>query len=78
MLIADSVIDWGALLDVIWISAVAGVAIATMLGLGIASSLRAQESGGGTAFALKGVTVVSVIFVAAALVLGIYYLTDKS
>jgi hypothetical protein len=78
MLIADSVIDWGALLDVIWISAVAGVAIATVLGLGIASSLRAQDTSGGTAFALKGVTVVSVIFVAAALVLGIYYLTDKS
>jgi UPF0716 family protein affecting phage T7 exclusion len=77
-LIADSVIDWGALLDVIVISAVAGLAIATVLGLGVVSSLRAQDETGGTAFALKGVTVVSVIFVAAAVVVGIYYITDKS
>ena len=40
MIIADSVIDWGALWQVIWISAVAGIAIATVLGVGIVASLH--------------------------------------
>jgi hypothetical protein len=70
-------IDWGALFQVIYISAIAGLAIATVLGVGIASSLRAEDHQGGSALALKGVTVVSVIFVAAAVVVGIYFIADK-
>ena len=70
-------VDWDALLQVIWISAVAGIAIATVLGVGIASSLRSQDHTGGSALALKGVTVISVIFVAAAVVVGIYFIADK-
>jgi UPF0716 family protein affecting phage T7 exclusion len=75
--LAAGIIDWGALFDVIWISAVAGIAIATVLGVGIASSLRAQDAEGGTALGLNAVMVVSVIFVAAAVVTGIYFITDK-
>jgi UPF0716 family protein affecting phage T7 exclusion len=70
-------VDWDALFQVIWISAVAGIAIATVLGIGIASSLRAEDTQGGSQLALRGVTVISVIFVAAAVVVGIYFITDK-
>jgi UPF0716 family protein affecting phage T7 exclusion len=76
-LLADAIIDWGALWDVIWISAVAGLAIAAVLGVGIVSSLRAQDAKGTTALGLNAVTVISVILVGAALVTGIYFITDK-
>ena len=76
-LLADALVDWGALLDVVLISTVAGLAIATVLGLGIVSSLRARDTRGGTALALNAVTVVSVILVGAAIAVGIYYITDK-
>jgi UPF0716 family protein affecting phage T7 exclusion len=62
---------------VIWISAVAGIAIATVLGTGIVASLHAQEAKGASALGLNAVTVISVILVGAALVTGIYFITDK-
>lgn len=74
---ADSLVDWGALWQVAYISAIAGVAIATVLGLGVVSSLRAQDRQGGSALALNAVTVVCVLMVGAAIVVGIYYITDK-
>jgi predicted benzoate:H+ symporter BenE len=77
MIIADSVIDWGALWQVIWISAVAGIAIATVLGVGIVASLHAQDTKGTAALGLNAVTVISVILVGVALVTGIYFITDK-
>ena len=76
-LLADAIIDWGALWDVIWISAVAGLGIAAVLGVGIVSSLHAQDAKGTTALGLNAVTGVSVIFVGAAIVTGIYFITDK-
>jgi thiosulfate reductase cytochrome b subunit len=76
-LLADSLVDWGALAQVAYISVIAGVAIAAILGLAIVSELRAQE-GGGAAISLRAVTVVCVAVVAAAVVVGIYYMTQKS
>ncbi len=76
-LLADSIVDWGALAQVAYISAIAGILIALTLGVGIVSSLRAQDREGAGALALNAVTVVSVALVAAALVIGIYYITDK-
>jgi UPF0716 family protein affecting phage T7 exclusion len=76
-LLADSIVDWGALLEVAYISAIAGLAIAAVLGLGIVSSLRAQDSSGTTALGLNAVMVISVLIVAGALVMGIYFITDK-
>ena len=76
-LIAESIIDWGALWDVIWISAVAGIAIAAVLGVGIVASLHAQDTKGTAALGLNAVTVISVILVGVALVTGIYFITDK-
>jgi hypothetical protein len=76
-LLADSIVDWGALAQVAYISAIAGILIAAVLGLGIVSELRAQE-GGVNVVALRAVTVVCVALVAAAIVVGIYYITQKS
>ena len=75
-LIADSIVDWSALGDVILISALAGLAIATTLGVGIVASLRAQDHKG-NALALHAVTLVSVVLVAGAIAIGLYYITDK-
>jgi hypothetical protein len=69
-------IDWGALWDVVWISALSGLGIALVLGVGIVSSLRSAEPGA-NAVALRGVTVVAVIIVAAAVVTGLYFMFDK-
>jgi UPF0716 family protein affecting phage T7 exclusion len=78
-LLADSIVDWGALAQVAYISAIAGIAIAAVMGLGITSAMRAQDERGTTsAMVLNAVTVVCVILVAAAVVLGIYFITDKS
>ena len=74
--LADSLIDWGALLDVILISAFAGLAIALTLGIGIVAPLRAQDHKG-NALALNAVTVVSVVLVAGAIAVGLYYIADK-
>jgi hypothetical protein len=71
--------DWGALAQVGYISAIAGVAIAAVLGLGIVSSLRAQDAKGGTAaLALNAVTAACVLAVGAAVVVGILYMVHKS
>jgi len=72
-----SIVDWGALLDVIWISAVAGIAIALTLGVGIVAALRAQDHRG-NALALNAVTVVSVVLVAGAIAVGLYFIAHKS
>jgi UPF0716 family protein affecting phage T7 exclusion len=71
-----SIVDWGALLDVVLISAAAGLAIATVLGVGIVSSLRAQDHKGNV-LALHAVTIVSVVLVAGAIALGLYFIADK-
>jgi hypothetical protein len=77
MLLAEIDIDWGALGEVAYISAISGVLIAAVLGLGITAQLRAQDQEGGGALGLHAVTIISVLLVAAALVTGIYFITDK-
>jgi len=54
-----TIVDWGALLQVIWISAAAGISIALVLGVGIVASLRAQDHKGNV-LALNAVTRVPV------------------
>jgi hypothetical protein len=76
--LASQVVDWAALGKVAYISAISGLAIALVLGVGIVSSLRAQDhKGTSAALGFNAVTVVSVLLVAGAIVLGIYYITDK-
>jgi len=72
-----TIVDWGALLQVIWISAAAGISIALVLGVGIVSSLRAQDRKGNV-LALNAVTVVSVALVAGAIAVGLYFIAHKS
>jgi len=71
-----TIVDWGALLQVIWISAAAGISIALVLGVGIVASLRAQDHKGNV-LALNAVTVVSVALVAGAIAVGLYFIADK-
>jgi hypothetical protein len=73
----SAAIDWGALGEVVWISAVSGLLIAAVLGAGIVASLRAADGAGASAVALRAVTVVSVLIVAAAVVTGIYFIANK-
>jgi hypothetical protein len=77
MLFAELTIDWGALLQVAYISAIAGILIATVLGAGIVAQLRAQDSNGGNVIVLHAATVIAVLLVAAAVAMGIYFITDK-
>jgi UPF0716 family protein affecting phage T7 exclusion len=76
MLFSEIDIDWTSLLDVIYISAIAGILIATVLGAGIVAQLRAQDSEG-NAIGFHAVTVISVLFVAAAVVVGIGFIVNK-
>jgi hypothetical protein len=71
-----TIVDWGALLDVILISTAAGLAIALTLGIGIVASLRAQDHKGNV-LALNAVTVISVVLVAGAIAVGLYYIANK-
>ncbi len=76
MLFSEIKIDWASLLDVIYISAIAGILIAAVLGAGIVAQLRAEDSEG-SAIGLHAVTVVSVLLVGAAIVTGIAFIVNK-
>jgi ABC-type siderophore export system fused ATPase/permease subunit len=81
---ADSspLVDWGALGQVALISVIAGILVASILGVGVIASLRASDErergNGSTAVSLNVVTGVAVLLVAAAVVVGIYYIAHKS
>jgi|GEM_PF-6173777 len=82
-LAADSspLVDWSALGQVALISVIAGVLIASILGVGIVASLRASDERGrgndSAALGMNVVTGVAVLLVAAAVVVGIYYIAHK-
>ena len=76
MLFSEIKIEWAALLDVIYISAIAGILIAAVLGAGIVAQMRAEDSEGNT-IGLHAVTVVSILVVAAAVVTGIAFIVNK-
>jgi predicted benzoate:H+ symporter BenE len=78
MTLSGSIVDWGALAQVASISAIAGVAIAGVLGLGIVSALRAQDERGGSALVLNAVTALCVLVVVGAVGLGLYFVVHKS
>jgi hypothetical protein len=76
MTFAADIVDWGALWQVVYISAISGILIATVLGVGISASLRSSEPGA-NAVVLRGVTAISVVIVAAAIVVGLWFMFDK-
>lgn len=77
MILASDLVDWSALGEVAYISAGAGLAVALSMGIGVVSEMRAQDASGGTTLALRGVAVVAVLLVVAAVAFGIYFITDK-
>jgi p-aminobenzoyl-glutamate transporter AbgT len=73
-------IDWAALGQAAWVSVVIGLGVLLIAAVAVTSSLRAQDArgpGGGSPAVYGAVTVLCVIALAAAIVIGIYIMTDK-
>jgi hypothetical protein len=75
-----SIVDWDALLTVVWASAAAGIGVTVAYGLAILGTTRAVElsRGGraGEAFVFGVVGAIGAVGVVAAIVLGIVVLTE--
>jgi hypothetical protein len=75
-----SIIDWDALLTVVWASTAAGVGVTAAYGLVILGTTRAvdlrRDGRGGEALVFGVVGAVGIVLVIAAIVLGIVVLTD--
>ena len=73
-------IDWGKLLEAAYVSAAFGIGVLAVAGFAVVASLKAQDrrmAGRGGVLALNAVTGISVVIIGAAIVLGIYIMTDK-
>ena len=75
-----SIVDWGKLLQAAYVSAAFGIGVVLITGLAVVASLRSQDrrqahQGGAIAFDI--VTGACVLTIAAAIVFGIYIMTDK-
>jgi hypothetical protein len=81
ILLAESVVDWGGLVEVLWASTLAGVGVTAVFGLTILGATRASElSREGKALSAAFYAVlaaVSFAVVAAAVVFGIVVMTTK-
>jgi hypothetical protein len=75
-----SIVDWDALLTVVWASAAAGVGVTAAYGLVILGMTRAVDLSrggrGGEAVVFGAVGAVGIVTVVAAIVLGIVALTE--
>ena len=80
-MIADAVMDWGALLEVVWISLLGGIGVTAIFAVAILGATRAmdlRQNGNGVAAGAYGVlTAVALVAVAVAVVLGIIVMTQK-
>ena len=75
-----SIVEWGKLLQAAYVSAAFGIGVVLIAGPAVVASLRSQDrrqahQGGAIAFDI--VTGACVLAIAAAIVLGIYIMTDK-
>ena len=73
-------IEWSKLLQAAYVSAAFGIGVIAVAGVAVVASLRAQDRrsahlGGAVAFEIVAAT--CVIGIVAAIVLGIYIMTDK-
>jgi hypothetical protein len=73
-------IEWSKLLQAAYVSAAFGIGVIAVAGVAVVASLRAQDrrsahQGGAVAFDIVAAT--CVIGIVAAIVLGIYIMTDK-
>jgi hypothetical protein len=75
-----TVVDWDALLQVIWVSLVAGVGVTAAWAFAIVGGTRSLENGrdgrGGAAVVYAAIGVIGFAAVVAAIVFGIVILTD--
>ncbi len=75
-------IDWAALGQAAWTSVAIGLGVMLVAGIAVTSSLRAQDArgwghGGGAAAVYHVLTVACVVALLAAVIIGIYFMTDK-
>jgi hypothetical protein len=79
--IADPVVDWAALLDVLWASFVGGVGVTSAFAIAILGTTRAAEHRRDghalAAAAYGGLAALAYAAVVAAVVLGIVFMTSK-
>jgi hypothetical protein len=78
--ILATVVDWGKLLEVAYLSAVLGIGVVLIGGLGVVASLRSQDrrrAHRGGVIALDVVTGACVLSIAGAIALGIYIMANK-
>ena len=80
-MIADDVVDWAALLEVVWTSIVGGIGVTAIFAVAILGATRAvdqRQTGNPAAAGFYGVlTGVALLAVAVAVVLGITVMTQK-
>jgi predicted secreted protein len=80
-MIRAATIEWGLLGEAAYISVGVGLGVLLVATIAVTSSLRSQDARAGgheaAAVAFSALTVVCVIALAAAIVLGIYFMTDK-
>jgi hypothetical protein len=73
-------VDWAALAQAAWVSAVIGLGILIVGAVGVAASLRAQDDrtagASGAAVVFGGITIACVAGLIGAVVYGIYLLTQ--
>jgi hypothetical protein len=81
MTVFAEVVDWGAVLDVIWVSLLAGVGVTAIFSVGILAASRTgdlQRSGhGGPATAYAVLALLAFAAVAAAMAFGVVVMTQK-
>jgi hypothetical protein len=73
-------VEWSKLIEAAYVSAAFGVGVILIAGFAVVASLRSQDrraSHQGGAIALDVVTIACVVAIAAAVVLGIYIMTQK-
>ena len=75
-----TIVDWAALAQAAWVSAVIGLGILVVGAVGVAASLRAQDDrtagATGAAVVFGGITVACVVGLTGAVIYGIYLLTQ--
>ena len=80
-LLAESVIDWGALFNVLWASALGGVGVTAIFSLALLGATRAgdlrRDGRVAAAGAYVALTAIASITVLAALVFGVVVMTSK-
>ena len=81
MTVFAEVVDWGAVLDVIWVSLLAGVGVTAIFSVGIFAAARTgdlrRDGHGGAATAYAVLTLLAFAAVMAAMVFGVVVMTQK-